>query len=365
MKKKLIIIILNILFLTAFLVCHAVSASIIVPLLSQQAAKAWAGQSGERFAQVSVFFPKTYEFNEQSIMSARAGIESALIAASMESGRDGRILYTDAWSADGRISIIGERGESSATVIGVGGDYFLFHPQRLRSGVYLSPNSLMKDYVILDEELAWRLFGAVDLSGMEVMIGSRPFKIAGVIARETDFASTKAYEASGGGAGLYMPYETLNEIMGSQAKIHTYEIVLPDPITGFAFDTLKGAFPDTSLRIIQNTSRFETENLLGIIGSFGERAMSTNAADVPYWENAALFAEDWLALLLFLSYVFMVYPAACAVYYSVKLIRFGIRKGKDKIKDIIKRRDNRAYERYIKQRQLPKTRNEQDSIRLP
>jgi len=352
MKKKIIIIVINALFLIAFIACQLLSAAIVMPLHNQQAAKVWAGQSGERFAQLSIFFPDSYTFDADTVRSVRRSVDNALVGASIEQ-KQGRTLYTDAWAAYGNVSILGERNTNpvNASVIGVGGDYFLFHPLTLRSGSYLSPNDVMKDRILVDEDLAWRLYGSVHLAGMEVLINNRPFIISGVISRESDFATTKVYE---GGLGLYMPYETLDAMTDGETKIISYEIVLPDPITSFASNIVNEIFKDESLYIIQNTSRFSLGNLFAMIYSyedgrvtFGERSLKTSSIVLPYWENAARYAEDWLVLLLVLSILLLICPIVYGIIYTVILIRFGIRKLKEAIKNIIKKRDNRAYKRYI------------------
>ena len=149
MIKRIIIIAVNALCLIAFIVCLSVSASIQAPLHSQQAATAWAGQSGERFTQVSVFFPELHEFNEQSIHELRTSIDNTLLAVSLESTPQQR-LHADAWSASSEVSILETHGTVNVNAIAVGGDFFLFNPLRLRDGSYLSPNDIMHDRVVLD-----------------------------------------------------------------------------------------------------------------------------------------------------------------------------------------------------------------------
>jgi len=345
MIKKIILIAVNALCLIAFIVCLSVSASLKTPLRSQQAAAAWAGQSGERFSQLSVFFPESSEFDVDRVRSLHPILDDALLGASLES-TPGRTLYTDAWSTETKVSIVSQRGSAEAIAIAVGGDFFMFHPLYLRDGSYLSPNDLMKDRVILDEELAWRLFGAARLEGFEVLIDNKTFIIAGVVSRESDFASLKAYDH---GAGLYMSFDalvTMNEENEEDVYISTYEIVMPDPITGFALNILTEAIPDSSVHIIENTSRFSLSNIFSIIGSFGERSMRSEAIAYPYWENAARFTEDWLALLLLLSLLFIAFPVVSAVIYGIKVIRYMIKHGKGAIKKMITRKDKRDYEKY-------------------
>ena len=343
MIKRIIIIAVNALCIIAFIICLTVSSSIKAPLRSQQAARAWAGQSGERFAQLSAFFPESSNFTEDSIRSLRFNLDNTLQAASLES-TPGRTLYTDAWSTKGDVTIYDERGPFPAKAIAVGGDFFLFHPLYLRAGSYLSPNDVMKDRIILDEELAWRLFGAVHLEGFEVIINEKPFVVAGVISRESDFASSLAYTY---GAGLFMSFEALMDMTEGDISIDAYEIVMPDPISGFALNAFTEAVSDPGVHIIENSARFSLGNSFALIGDFGERSMRSDSILFPYWENAARYVEDWLALLLVLSLIFISFPAVCAVIYGVRIIRFGIDRGKLAAKNMIDRKDKREYKKYL------------------
>lgn len=345
MKKYIIIIIINAFCLIAFAASLFVSNYIKTPLRSQQAASVWAGQSGERFAQLSVFFPESVPFGDDERHGLYSSLNRALLNASLESTPEFN-LYTDAWSAEGTVTLISERTVSPVTapVFGVGGDFFLFHPLNLRDGSYLSPNDLMKDRVVLDEELAWRLFGSIRLAGFEVLINNRPFTIAGVVARENDFASSRAYTA---GAGLFMSYEALSDLQRDQARIVCYEIVLVDPITGFAYNALSELFTGSNVHIIENSVRFSYTNLFDLIRSFGERSMRMESISYPYWENAALFVEDWLALLLVLTIAFIICPIVFSVIYLVKLILYFIRRGKKSVRKMIDDIDQRKYEKYL------------------
>ena len=344
--KLIIIIAVNALCLIAFFICLGISYSIRSPLRSQQAAKAWAGQSGERFAQLSVFFPEGSGMDMDGIRGLRHSLDQALLAASLESDEN-RTLYTDAWSAEVDVSILSERirgNPSSAKAIAVGGEFFMFHPFNLRDGSYLSPNDVMKDRIVIDEELAWRLFGAIRVAGFEVLINNKTFIIAGVISRENDFASSKAYDY---GDGLFISYDALVDMTNGEAKIKTYEIVLLDPLTGFALDTLTGKIENESAHIVENNTRFSIGKLFSIIGSFGERSMRKDAIKYPYWENAARYAEDHLAFLLILSLIFIAFPIVCAVIYAVILIRIGVKHGKQYVKKLIAKKDKREYEKYV------------------
>jgi hypothetical protein len=198
----------------------------------------------------------------------------------------------------------------------------------------------------LDEELAWRLFGATRVAGFEVMINNRPFRVAGVISRETDFANSRAYTY---GEGLFMSFDALMALRADTAVITVYEIVMPDPISGFALEAFKGAVTVSDVLIVENSTRFSLQSTFSNVRSFGERSMRTDFIALPYWENAARFAEDWLAFLLVLSLVFIIFPVVCAIIYIVILVRFGYKHGKTAFKRFIKTRDDRQYKKYVEE----------------
>ena len=343
MKKKIPVIIVNALCLLAFFACMIATGVIRGTLQSQQAARVWAGQSGERFAQLSVFIPDTFRFNEESIYNLRSAIDSALVDASFEA-TDDRMLYTDAWSAVASVFVEGGRTSTSVQVFGVGGDFFLFRPLRLRDGSYFSQSDLMRDRVVLDEELAWRLFGSVRVAGLELEVNGVPHIIAGVVARDNDFASSRAYT---GGAGMFMSFESLSNLVGAEARICTYMIVMPDPITGFALGILEDEFPAADAHIVENSARYTLANTFRTIGDFGERGMRTDRIIYPYWENAARYTEDWLALLLVLMLALIICPIVFGVIYGVKVIRFALKHGKRYITTMREERDRRKAEQYV------------------
>ena len=65
-------------------------------------------------------------------------------------------------SGTARFSVTGDHGAAEVKAIGVGGNFFHFHPLRLRSGSYIAEDDFMLDRVVLDETLAWQLFGGFD-----------------------------------------------------------------------------------------------------------------------------------------------------------------------------------------------------------
>lgn len=301
-------------------------------MLSQQAAERFRGPSETRFVQVSAFFPVDKGTGREAIYNFRNSIDAPLSEIGVEAPQGGS-LWTDAYCATGQIAVEGPKGSATAQTVAVGGDWFAFHPLTLRSGTYIYEDDLMHDRVVLDETLAWQLFGGVDLAGQEVRIGGQKFIVAGVVSREDDSASRRAYP---GGAGMFMHYDVFSALTGGgsgggsgeevpsatpEAEISCYELVCAEPLTGYTLSIVKEAFADAVA--VQNTGRFSVSSELKVLGGFGERSMLQTAIVYPYWENAARLTEDILAALLVAIIAFGLFPALCLAWFVIYNLRRG------------------------------------------
>ncbi|MCQ2421325.1 MAG: ABC transporter permease, partial [Clostridia bacterium] len=163
-KQRVFLLVLNLTLAVLAGLCIFQLTQLQTLLLSQQAAKRWRGSSETRFAQVSAFLPVDGTTDEYSIDAFRESADRALKDASVETPENGS-LRQDAWSGTASVTVSGPHGEQTVKAVGVGGDFFSFHPLRLRSGAYLTSRDYMADRVVLDEEMAWALFGATDVAG--------------------------------------------------------------------------------------------------------------------------------------------------------------------------------------------------------
>ena len=143
------------------------------------AGERFAGESGQRFSQVAAFLPVGQGKSEEDILAFRQALENKFVEQALKTPENGS-LDVDAYSGRSDVTVATEHGTAGVTAFGVGGDFFYFHPIELLDGSYLTEEYLMRDYVILDRETAWKLFGATNVTGMTVMIGNVPFLVAGV-----------------------------------------------------------------------------------------------------------------------------------------------------------------------------------------
>ena len=350
--KQWFLLILNTV-LVAATIASAVGLSVVSNTLgSVRRADAFRGESDMRFAQIACFLPVGKGKEESDILSFRQTLDTKLMEQSLEAPENGS-LYIDAYSTSATVTVSsdssGSGGSAQVEAVAVGGEFFYFHPLQLRSGAYISSDDLMDDLVVLDEELAWRLFGGVELEGMTITLNGKPFVVAGVVSRENDFATKKAYS---GEAGLFMSYSALKRL-DETAAISCYEIIMPDPITNFAMGVVQEAFPPEENDVVENSSRYSLGHLLSVIGSFGDRSMRVNGVIYPYWENALRLTEDYAAALLALTVLFALCPLTFAVVIVIKYIRRGYRYVKKAVPERVEaaveeRREQRLEKEYEK-----------------
>ncbi len=315
-KKTIVLLVGNALLLLLIGICLFRIGHYDGLLRSQQAAKAWAGQSEERFAQASVFFPAASPENPETLRSFEQGIEKKLIDAGIEPKEQGQ-HWVSAYSVQSTLMVEGDRNRAEATVIGVGGDFFLFHPYLLASGAYLDPDDLMKDRVVLDYDLAWKLFGGASLEGMSVKIGDKPYYVAGVIHRETDKFTERAYS---GEPVLYMDYSTLASLQEGLG-LTSYEIAMPNPIGGFVESYLKEGFQNSKAVVLENSNRYRFSKILRLFTHFGERSIADSGVAFPHWENAARLSEDYIARLYLIIALLAAFPLICLGILLIRLLR--------------------------------------------
>jgi len=320
-KKRILFAVILAVLLLAGAACFIAVRCISGMLLTQQEAERWRGSSEIPYTQISVFLPVDQKASLEDINGFRQVMVKKFKEASLDAASDEQ-LFVDAWSTAGKVSVSSAIGKGDVYAYAVGGDYFLFHPLKLISGSYISGSDLMKDRALLDEETAWLLFGSSDVQGMSFKINGQYFVVAGVIEREDDFATKKAYSD---GMGIFISYETYAELTGDEG-ITCYEVVMPEPVKGFAIGVAEDKFPKGRGETINNTTRFSFIRLVKMTGQYGMRSMQNKGVLYPYWENAARYAEDIAALLTAVGISLLLLPVITATVILIRLIVYGKRK---------------------------------------
>ena len=186
------------------LVCRRITAN----MFDQTSAARWT-QDGNS-SQVSAFFSDAVSITDDTAKSIGAKFNLRLredsIALSEKQIENGASLTNSCYCGIGNTDVSTPDDSVTVTAIGVGGDFFNFHPLELMDGYYFAQDDLMQDRVLLDDQTAWRLFGSAQIVGQQVTIGGTPHFVAGVFKRP----EKRFYKEAGMGAYLiFMSYDSL------------------------------------------------------------------------------------------------------------------------------------------------------------
>lgn len=285
-------------------------------LKDQQIASRWGDKKD--FAEVSVFFSELSGFKKENVTELKYKIDEKLRQDSLTKEEEGVRSWVYAYSANGKAKIAFKKNSAEVKVIGVGGDFFLFHPIRLVNGSYFDDSYLMKDLVVLDEETAANLFGSSDCVGMVVEIGGVMHVVSGVIKKDE---SRLDKLAGNNEPTIFMSYEAL-EANGEVSYINTYEALMPNPISSYAMTSIGEALKNIDekrFELVENTSRFKWTKLLMRVPKYGTWAMNTKGVVYPYWENMARGMEDYLTPVALLATILFAYPIVLVIIILIRM----------------------------------------------
>ena len=402
----------------------------------QREASRWGAE--QTCAQVSAFMPMSKAMKEEDIQGLEYKIHTALAQDSIKltaEGQDAK-LWQDCYSGVGSLTLAAGSKTVTVEAVGTGGAFFTFHPLKLSAGTYYLPDSVMKDEILLDQETAWKLFGAFNVEGRTVRVQDMYLRIAGVYEKPQGSLYQKAglpdyvvfvqyktllqYGGSGNGSdtagqsaaaggvpgsatrpaavtGLAIAFEneappeagadagsgaseekdsgsdsgsdssagtdagtgtgagsetgsgsaagsgeasqsgtgaeqgavpdethnnenvgTTNTNYKDTGMITAYEIVMPDPVEGYAAAILEKALgEETGAIVVDNTNRFVIRNLVKDIREFPLLGMRTEAVRYPYWENVAIGWETIFAALFLLECILIVLAILLLVWMII------------------------------------------------
>ena len=319
MKKKIVICV-------SLLLAAVLSIYVSIKkntLYDQLAADRWTDDGD--MAQISLFYPvrMTTELDSMFFTDLSHRIQNALddSAYSEAAGKKDKtgISFPYSVSVTGEALLLSDSSEVSVKTYGVEGDFFTFHPVNLLTGAYLSPDDLMEDGIILDEDAAWKLFGSSDIAGQTVVLAGVPHIAKGVTRKEEGVV---AKEAGLDGPMCYMSLDSLSKygrIYGS----YDYEMILPNPVEGFAKKTVSEVLGKDleELIICENSRRFKVKELVEIIRTKKLRSMSTKGAVFPYYENIARSWEDTFSVICLTVIIILTVNLAIFAIFIFRLLR--------------------------------------------
>ena len=172
--------------------------------------------------------------------------------------------------------------------------------------------AIMHDGIVIDEQLAWNLYGGNDIIGMNIYINNVKLFVSGVIKiPETD----PEQRCIGETPKAYISYDAAEMLMGNSIpefemepgqsaakfdRVTCYECIVPDPVDNFAYNTIDSIIGEAykgKVSVVNNTKRFSPEVRRKAFKKIDDYAIRTDKVVYPFWENASRIVEVQLSIM--------------------------------------------------------------------
>lgn len=247
-------------------------------------------------------------------------MNSALINASIDTSEEKRAwAYT--YIADDTLSITGTKGTTSADTIAAGGDFFVFHPMEFTYGSYFLNDDSNPRGIVIDRNLAWKLFGAENIVGMTAEINGIEFTVTGVCEPEST-SGIYGY-TYGTTPRLFMSYNGYSQATGNTSNLTMFEAALPNSVKGFAKNLFDGVIKlnEDKSDIKEATDRFSLKNRYNNMKLLKYSWIRENRIKYPYWENESK-VYDYDAAIMMIFEVFFTAAAVVTLLLSIVCVKF-------------------------------------------
>lgn len=291
-----------------------------------RAGERWASD-GSQFAVIEAFTESGYGFTEDQLMMWERSVDSSLTEASV-SGENGADPWTWCASLPAALTVNGPKGSSNAEVTVTEGEFFVFHDMRFIAGSgYLNDKSNPMG-VVIDTDLAWKIFGAENIVGMTLTVNGEEYTVTGVAdpgkVREVSGKPKGAYGYTYGTAPrMYMSYAGYSKI--ASGGFTTYEAVIPNPVRSFARNIFDGSVSvnGSTGEITEATERFSVRSRFENMKKLKYSWISVNRIEYPYWENEARVYDYRCAVMMIFEVILASLAAAALLTAIVSFVTSG------------------------------------------
>jgi len=294
------------------------------------AGERWSA-SGERFAVITLYTEDNSALSKDQVESWIHKTDAALLESSISPKENARSwAYT--YAVEQTLTVSGPKAQTTAEVIAAGGDFFVFHPQDFVYGSAFLNDPSNPNGVVIDNDLAWKIFGATDIVGMELTVNGIPFTVSGVSRPNSD-TGIYAY-TYGERPRMYMSYAGYLKLFGDDAHITMYEAALPNAVKGFARNIFNGAvsFNEDTMSVMEASDRFSLLNRYNNMKILKYSWIRENKIEYPYWENEAKVSDYHCAILMIFEVVFAA-AAVLSMLFAFILLRISGYTVMDSIKN--------------------------------
>lgn len=272
------------------------------------AAETFRGASETRYVQLSLYPTEEKHLTPDGMMAVKNALEASLTADGIApsgsyllvgSGETTVTLTRESAMADGMTSV----NTTDATATVYFGDWFGLHPTVPLTGGFVDAGDTGHGYCVIDEYAAARLFGSVDVCGLDITVNGLMYTITAVVSAERGtYSGYYGYTPR-----VYLLYNS-PAMLSARLTFTSLEAVLPSMTTGRArsifLDAVKSYYDDES-EVVENTDRYTPLRLYEKVKTLTRMAVAEGDT-YPYYENISRIRETKCAMLL-------VFEAVCYI----------------------------------------------------
>ena len=251
----------------------------------------------ERYAVVSMYCEENAGYDDNQIIGWARAIDSKLLESSVTPPENGR-SWAYCYAAEVSVEVSGPKGNATAETMAVGGDFAVFHQMDFSYGSFFLNDDSNPMGVVLDRDLAWKVFGAENVVGMTVTINEFEFTVVGICDKRTD-RGVYGY-TYGTNPRMYMSYAGYVKVFGESPRVTLFETALPNSVKSFAkniFNSAVSVSTDNAV-VIESSDRFSIVNRYKNTKDIGYSWIKSNKIEYPYWENEARVYDYRCAIIM-------------------------------------------------------------------
>lgn len=282
------------------------------------AAETFRGTAETRYVQLSLYPKEEKHLTPDGMMAVKNALEASLTADGISprgsyllvgSGETAVTLARESAMADGMTSI--KTTDATATVYF--GSWFGLHPTVPQRGGFVDAGETGQGYCVIDEYTAARLFGSVDVCGLDITVNGFMYTVTAVVpADRGTYSGYYGYTPR-----VWLLYDS-PAMLSARLTFTSLEAVLPSTTTGRArsifLDAAKSYYDDEG-EVVENTGRYTPARLYQKVKGLTKMAVAEGDT-YPYYENISRIRETKCAMIL-------VFEAVCwmgaAVLFGVLL----------------------------------------------
>lgn len=282
------------------------------------AAETFRGAAETRYVQLSLYPKEEKHLTPDGMMAVKNALEASLTADGISprgsyllvgSGETAVTLARESAMADGMTSI--KTTDATATVYF--GSWFGLHPTVPQRGGFVDEGETGQGYCVIDEYTAARLFGSVDVCGLDITVNGQMYTVTAVVpADRGTYSGYYGYTPR-----VWLLYNS-PAMLSARLTFTSLEAVLPSTTTGRArsiFLEAAKSYYDDEGEVVENTGRYTPARLYQKVKGLTKMAVAEGDT-YPYYENISRIRETKCAMIL-------VFEAVCwmgaAVLFGVLL----------------------------------------------